>query len=809
MDEDTDQLIKRSSAILPMLPLRGIAVFPNMLLHFDAERSMSMAAISGALTSDQRIFLVTQKDMFDERPRESGLYKVGTICQIKQILRIPEHGMRVMVEGITRAKLINIVSEKPYFAVEVQEMEDEPLQKLSKKAEALIRESHELFEAYAVMSDIQPESMAGVLSSDDPGFIADFIAQNTYIKHTEKQKILEESRPLKRLEKIVTILRREVEILEIRNDLLEKTGQQVVRGQREYYLREQLKVLKSELGEGDEPDDELDEYRDKILALGLITEHEEKLLKEVDRLAKQPFGASEAALIRSYLDICLALPWTKKTRDRLDIQSARRVLDADHFGLEKIKERIIEFLAVKKLAPEIKGTILCFVGPPGVGKTSVASSIATALGRKFARISLGGIHDEAEIRGHRKTYVGAMPGRIISAVRQAGTKNPLILLDEVDKLGSDYRGDPSAALLEALDSEQNHAFRDNFLEIPFDLSDTIFITTANTMDTIPRPLLDRMEIIELGSYTDEEKLQIAKRHLMPKQRKKHGLTARQLKINDAAVRDIIAGYTRESGVRQLERELARICRRTAAKIAEGDAKSASVTSSALHDYLGVRKFKIDVSSPADEVGIVKGLAWTQVGGEILEIEVNVLEGKGKLELTGNLGDVMKESAKTALSYIRGRSGVLGIEPEFHKNRDIHIHFPEGAVPKDGPSAGIAIAIALISALTGVPVRRDIAMTGEITLRGRILPIGGLREKTMAALRNNIRTVIIPAENEKDLENIDTTVKSSLNFIIADHIDKVLHVTLGLSALPQKSDPAPTDIIPSKNDGVINTASLKQ
>jgi len=638
-----------------------------------------------------------------------------------------------------------------------------------------------------------------VFTSDDPSYVADYIAQNIAIRHEEKQEILEELRPVRRLQKVIRILSREVEILEIKNELAEETNQVMSQNQREYYLREQVRVIRAALGESEEDDNELETYKDDILRLGLSEEHQERLLKEVSRLGRQAYASSEAAVIRTYLDTVLELPWNTTTKERVDIAAARKVLEADHFGMEKVKERIIEFLAVRQIAPQVKGGILCLVGPPGVGKTSIASSVAKAFGRNFARISLGGVHDEAEIRGHRKTYIGAMPGRIMAAMRQAKSKNPMLLLDEIDKLGRDHRGDPASALLEALDSEQNSTFRDHYLELPFDLSGVFFITTANSTDTIPRPLLDRMEVIEVGSYTDEEKLQIAQRHLFPKQRKRHGLTARQLKLRDDAVRDIIAGYTRESGVRQLEREITKICRRTAAQIAEGESRGGTIHTAALHDLLGVRKYKIEAVSPVDEVGLARGLAWTRVGGEVLTVEVGVLEGNGKLELTGNLGNVMQESAKAALSYIRSRTVKLGIDPDFYKTKDIHIHFPEGGIPKDGPSAGITIAVAMVSALTGAPVRRDLAMTGEITLRGRVLEIGGLKEKTMAALRNDIRTVIVPAENEQDLEEIDPTVRAALQIVLVDHMDTVLETAL---CLPEtkgmgEAKALPTQVLPPK------------
>lgn len=789
---------------IPMLALRGITVFPNMLLHFDVERPMSIAAVEEAMNTDRRIFLVTQKDVFNDQPDFDDLYKIGTLCSVEQVLRVPGQGLRVMIEGIERSRFLTLDRSKSYYLATIESMPDKTVSRPGRRIDALCRQCHSLFEQYALYADCQTESVIRVLSSSEPAFLADYIAQNSMIMFSEKQEILEEIRPVKRLEKIISILNREVEIMEIKNDLQEKTNAQIAGGQREYFLREQLRIIKSELGEGDDLESELRDYAEEIIDMRLSEDFTEKLLKEVSRLSKQQPNSSEAAVIRTYLDTVIELPWTAETVENLSIDHAREILNKDHFGLEKVKERIIEFLAVKQLSPDMRGGILCLVGPPGVGKTSIASSIARAMNRKFARISLGGVHDEAEIRGHRKTYVGAMPGRIISAVKQAGTRNPLLLLDEIDKLGSDYRGDPSAALLEALDSEQNMTFRDHYLEIPFDLSQTLFITTANTTDTIPRALLDRMEVIELGSYTDEEKIKIAAGHLIPKQRKKHGLKAAQLKIGSDALRDIIAGYTRESGVRQLERELSRICRRTAVRIAEGQSKSLTVTSSRLEELIGVRKFKTAAPLAADEAGIVNGLAWTQVGGELLQVEVNVLDGTGKLNLTGNLGDVMKESAQAALSYIRSRTEVLGIDREFYTKKDLHIHFPEGAVPKDGPSAGITIAVALISALTGLSVRRDIAMTGEITLRGRILPIGGLKEKTMAALRNNIRTVILPADNENDLDEIDSTVRNALNFITASHIDSILHIVLDM---PHNKIPQITPPIKEKN--VEAATSIRQ
>ena len=765
---------------LPLLPLRGISIFPGMLLNFDVERTMSVAALEKALASDQLIFLVAQRDLTKETPKEEDLYRTGTVCKIRQLLRIPgTKSVRAMVEGVSRAEILKVSGEGELVYADVEYIDEpKPSKRLTVKTDALLRICYDKFEEYAQVSGtISPETMLSLISSNDPGYVADYVAQNIFLKYTQKQEILEEIRPLKRLELVNSVLEREISVLTMEQNIQASTQEHMSRAQRDFYLREQLKVIQGELGEGDDTAGELEEYRNKIKAIGFDSDTEKKLLKEVNRLAKQPFGSSEGAVIRNYLDVCTELPWNTKTKETADIAKAEKILEADHFGLEKVKERILEFLAVRQLTPDIKGGVLCFVGPPGVGKTSIAVSIAKATNRKLARISLGGVHDEAEIRGHRKTYVGAMPGRIIAGIQQAKSNNPLILFDEIDKLGSDYRGDPSAALLEALDSEQNYAFRDHFLEIPFDLSNSLFITTANTTDTIPRALLDRMEVIVLGSYTDEEKLQIVKRHLLPKQRKKHGLTAAQLRISDDAIREIVSVYTRESGVRILERELARVCRKTAKKIAGGEVKSVKINSGMLEPYLGVAKFKSNNVTVMDEVGLVRGLAWTSVGGEILEVEAGVVEGTGKVELTGNLGNVMKESAHAAISYIRSRAEKLGIDPKFYTNRDIHIHFPEGAIPKDGPSAGITMCIALISALTGTPVRRDLAMTGEISLRGRILPIGGLKEKTMAALRADVHTVIIPAENERDLEEIDQSVRNALQFVTADHVDKILDTAL--------------------------------
>lgn len=764
---------------MPALALRGLTVFPNMLLHFDVGREASIKALDECMSSGRPIFLVAQRDMAVEQPALKDLYSVGTISSVKQILRLPGNNVRVMVEGSGRGRLLSLHHCVPYLLAEVEEL-PEPAFRSTPRTEALIRQAYELFEQYCELSPrVTPDLMLNVLSSQDPGYIADYITQNIAMRAGEKQAILEELRPVRRLERLCQALGRELEILAVEQQLHDKVRESIGENQRDYYLREQLKAIQSELGQGE--GDELTDYHRAIAQAKLPAEVAEKLEREVDRLRKQSGGSAEASVIRNYLDTCLELPWGKKTKERVSVEAARKILDADHFGLEKVKDRILEFLAVKQLSPELRGQVICLVGPPGVGKTSIAMSVARAVNRKFARVSLGGVRDEAEIRGHRKTYVGAMPGRIIAAIRQAGSSNPLLLLDEIDKLSSDRMGDPSSALLEVLDTEQNSTFRDHYLEVPYDLSDVLFITTANTTDTIPRPLLDRMEVIELSSYTDEEKLQIAKRHLLPKQRKRHGLTAGQLKISDNALREIITGYTRESGVRVLERQLAALCRKVAMHLVSNDVKHVYITDKNLEEYLGVRRYHPERQALSGQVGVVNGLAWTSVGGTLLQVEATAVSGEGKLQLTGNLGDVMKESAQAVLTYIRGRAEALGIEADFYRKKDIHIHFPEGAVPKDGPSAGIAIAAAMVSALSGVPVRPGVAMTGEVSLRGRVLPIGGLKEKTMAALRNGIRTVIIPRENEPDLEEIDQTVRKALHFVLVDHLDNALAEVLDLPA----------------------------
>ena len=766
--------MEQKQIAMPILALRGLTVFPQMLMHFDVEREISIKALELAMETNQDIFLVAQRELMVEHPQREDLYEMGTISHIRQILRVSENNIRVMVEGVSRAKLTGWTENEDYLLGVAEELPEVPVAKdMELETEALLRQCYAIFSEYHEAAPrMTTEVLTTVLSSRDPGYLADYIAQNTKLRQQDQQRILEELQPLDRLELMNALLARELEVMVIEQELEEKVRERFAHTQREYILREQMKVLQEELGEAD-GDPELLEYQKKILDLHLPEELEEKLFKELDRMAKQPYGSAESSVLRNYLDVCLELPWNSYEQERMDVAEARAILEQDHFGLVKVKERILEYLAVRQINPDAKGQILCLVGPPGVGKTSIAMSVAKAMNRKLARISLGGVRDEAEIRGHRKTYVGAMPGRIVNALIQCGSMNPLMVLDEVDKLGSDYRGDPSAALLEVLDSAQNSTFRDHYLEIPLDLSRTMFITTANTTETIPRPLLDRMEIIELPSYTDEEKVQIAKRYLLPRQMKEAGLKKNQLRISDAALRAVIDGYTRESGVRNLERQMGALCRKTAIRLVDGTAERVSVTPKNVQDILGPVKIHPEVRGAGKDAGIVTGLAWTSVGGELLEVEVNLMDGSGKLECTGNLGDVMKESIRIAISCLRSRAKKLGLPEDFYKTRDIHVHFPEGAVPKDGPSAGVTITTALVSALQNQPVRRDLAMTGELSLHGRVLPIGGLREKSMAALRNGVKTVIIPKGNVADLEEIDPAVRSQLTFVPAETIEDVL------------------------------------
>ena len=786
---------------LPVLPLRGLTAFPHMIIHFDVGRMMSIRALEASMKNGQLIFLTAQRELKTSTPAPGDLYQMGTVCMVRQILRLPGDNIRVLVEGRARALAHQFTmpeEEDGCIYAEVEELEDFVYGVTERRAQALVRTAQERFAEYAQNSPrISPDVELTVAEGGDPGWLADYIAQNLPVEVDAKQEILEELNVTRRLAMVIRLLGEETEILKIENEIQDELKTQMDKNQREYYLREQIKVIQTELGEQDTAA-EAETYRKRVLDLHLPQECENKLIKEVDRFAKLGGSNAEQGVVRTYLDTVLDLPWNKKSEERLDLAEAQAILDRDHYGLKKVKERIMEFLAVKTLAPELKGQVLCLVGPPGVGKTSIAKSVAEAMGRNYARMSLGGVRDEADIRGHRKTYIGAMPGRIIDALRRAGTSNPLILLDEIDKMGNDFRGDPASAMLEVLDTEQNVAFRDHYIELPFDLSDVLFLTTANDLSTVPRPLLDRMEVIELSSYTEEEKRQIALHHLLPKQMKKHGLEKGQLVLSEKMLGAVITGYTREAGVRRLEQLLAKLCRKAAKHIADGG-KRLTVTEKNMEELLGVAPYKDDVVSKKDEVGIVNGLAWTSVGGEMLEVEVAVVPGTGKIEVTGNLGTVMQESAKAAVTFVRSRAESLSIDPMFYKDNDLHIHFPEAAVPKDGPSAGVTITTALVSALTEAPVRHDVAMTGEVTLRGRVLPIGGLREKTMAAYRAGIKTVVIPKDNVADLQDIEPVVRETLHFVPAAHMDTVMETALDFARRPKKRRKSPRSAAARQTD----------
>lgn len=759
--------------VLPLLPLRGLTVFPYMIMHFDVGRVKSIKALEEAMINNQLIFLVAQKDAKNDLPSVDDIYKIGTISKVKQLLKLPGDTIRVLVEGVSRAEIAKFSQLDPFFMAEVIDKNIQVSESMKIEVEALKRRVLATFEEYVKLTGKSLDALATVTSVDDIGQLSDVIASNVNLKIEQKQDILDEFDPKKRLERLFEMLTKEIGILEIEKNINAKVRKQIDKSQKEYYLREQIKAIQSELGEKEGIAGEVEEYKDKLSKIELPEEVQKKVLKELDRLLKMPFGSAEGGVIRTYLDWIFELPWDNTTEEILDLKRASIILEEDHYGLEKVKERIIEYLAIRKLKNGLKGPILCLAGPPGVGKTSIAKSIAKALNRKYVRMSLGGVKDESEIRGHRKTYVGAMPGRIIVSLKHAGSKNPLILLDEIDKMSSDFRGDPASAMLEVLDAEQNFSFRDHYLELPFDLSDVMFITTANNIDTIPRPLLDRMEIININSYTEEEKVQIALRYLITKQLEIHGLSPNSVKFDEKAARDIINYYTREAGVRSLEREIAKVCRKVAKNFVTNKKKSARVTTNTLEGYLGPKKFRFDKANEKDEVGIATGLAWTPVGGDTLAIEVTIMDGNGKLELTGQLGDVMKESAKAAMSFIRSKVEELKIDRDFYKEKDIHIHVPEGAIPKDGPSAGITLATAMISALTGITVKKNVAMTGEITLRGRVLPIGGLKEKVIAANRAGIDTVIIPIDNEKDIYEIPDNVRENIEIILAKDMSKVL------------------------------------
>lgn len=772
---------KKTAQKLPVVPMRGTVVFPHMVMHFDVARPMSVQAVDEALRIDRKIFLSAQKDIFEEHPEQDDLYETGVVAEIRQVAR-QEEGIRILVECCYRAKVRSMEKspESEALLAEVRRI-PEKKQEIYDETEmqALMRAIKSAYDRYSELTPQIPRDIfITVMCQDDPGLLYEAIVFHTMLNFKAKQKILEENTLFSRMRLLYETLVQEIIVLETEKNIHDKTQERIDQGQKEYFLREQLRVISEQLREetGEDAED-ADSYQKKILALKLPEESEKKLLKEAGRLRQMPPSSQEAYVISSYLDTCLGLPWNTLTKENLDLKTVQEKLDRDHYGLQKVKDRIIESLAVRVLNPNLKGQILCLVGPPGVGKSSIGRSIAEAIGRKFVRVSLGGIRDEADIRGHRKTYIGAMPGRIISALSQAGTRNPLILLDELDKMGNDYKGDPSAAMLEVLDSEQNHTFRDHYIELPFDLSQVLFLATANTLDTIPEPLLDRMEVIEIASYTREEKFQIAKRHLLRKQILEHGLKLTQCRIDDEALYEMIDYYTKEAGVRHLERTIGTVSRKVSKAIATGESKRVTVKSKDLKSYLGIPRYLPDAQNKQDAVGLVNGLAWTSVGGVLMPLEAIVLNGKGVIEITGSLGDVMQESARIAVSYTRSIARDYDIPEDFYQKKDLHIHAPEGAVPKDGPSAGVTMATALISALTGIPVRADVAMTGEITLHGKVMPIGGLREKSMAAYKAGIRTVIIPAENQADLEEIDDVVKNQLEFIPVQTLSEVFAVAL--------------------------------
>lgn len=798
------EINKLETLTLPVIPLRGLVLYPKIMLQFDVGRKKSLIALNEAMKNNQKIFLVPQKNIADNNPTFSQMCNVGVVATTKQIIK-QQNGksVRVLAQGEYRAKIDDVVQTAPHMIANVTQCKEIRIDNITKQ-EALMNEIRNVFADYLTLSpQMAPDVIIGVQSIKNPSYFSDYISSNIMLKTEDEQELLCELDPLKRLEKLLVCLSKEIDILKIENKINIKVKKQIDKNQRDYFLREQIKAISEELGEDDDPKTEAEEYRKKVQSLKADEIVKEKLFKECDKLYKMPLGSHEANVVRNYLDTCLSLPWGIKTKTSIDIAKAKRILNKEHYGLDKVKERILEALAVRKMSDQVTGQILCFVGPPGVGKTSIVKSIAKAVGMNYVRLSLGGIKDESEIRGHRRTYIGSMPGRIIDAINQAKSCNPLILLDEIDKLSNDFRGDPTSALLEVLDPEQNSTFVDHYIDMPFNLSDTIFITTANDASSIPAPLYDRMEVIDLVGYTPNEKFNIAKKHLIPKQMKNHGLTKEQVRITDKAIKELIDGYTREAGVRNLERTIAKLFRKTDKMIVSNEITDIRINEKILVEMLGNRKFKKEELNKNDEVGVVNGLAWTSVGGEVMPIEAAVMDGTGHIELTGSLGDVMKESAKAAISCIRTRSNELKIDPLFYKNKDIHIHVPEGAVPKDGPSAGITMATAIASALTGRTIKHGLAMTGEITLRGRVLPIGGLKEKTMAAYMNNVKTVIIPKDNEIDLDDIDKVVRKEVEFITVDKIDSVLDLALNKSVLAQKKTVSkskkviPPEIIPKK------------
>ncbi|MBQ3123527.1 MAG: endopeptidase La [Firmicutes bacterium] len=761
---------------MPMIPLRGLSIFPNMVLHFDIGREKSIKALERAMITNNQVFLVSQKDENTDLPTIGDFYEIGTVAKVKQMLKLPGDSIRVLVEGLHRGRIDEMLFEVPYFKCTVEKI-DEPDVDYTPEVEAIKRIVLDAFDEYIADRENGNETYLTIQGIEHPGRLADAIASHLRVKIEDKQVLIDELDPALRLKKLHELLNRENEIKQIEADINKKVKSQMNKNQKEYYLREQMRAIQEELGVEEDIADEVENWKTKLKKLKMNAKTEKKVEKEIDRFQKlQPMSA-ESNVARSYIESILELPWNKSTKGKIDLKKAEKLLDEDHYGLEKVKERILEYLAVVERRGEIKGPILCLVGPPGVGKTSVAKSIARATGREFVRMSLGGVRDEAEIRGHRRTYIGAIPGRIMSCIKEAGTNNPVFLFDEVDKIGADFKGDPASALLEVLDPEQNKDFVDHYLEVPFDLSKVMFITTANSTETIPRPLLDRMELIRVEGYTEEDKVEIAKRHLIPKQCETHGLTKENITIPENTIRDLINYYTRESGVRNLEREIANICRKVTLKLVTTNKDSYRITPKSLESYLGKKRFRYDIIEGQEEVGVTTGLAWTIVGGDTLFIETTAVPGTGKVVLTGQLGEVMQESAKAGISYIRSVAKDLGIEEEFYKTKDIHLHIPEGAIPKDGPSAGVTMCTAVISTLTGIPVRKDIAMTGEITLRGKVLPVGGIREKVLAAHRAGIRKVLLPRDNERDIDDIPEKVRKKMEFVLLDSVDDALKEVL--------------------------------
>lgn len=771
---EEENILEEGVMELPMIPLRGLSVFPNMVLHFDIGREKSINALEKAMIMNHHIFLASQKDDNTDLPTPEDFYHVGTVGKIKQMLKLPGDSIRVLVEGVYRGEIEEVLFEVPYFKCRIRKIEEIEYPADDAEAEAMMRTVLSNFDEYInINQNLAPEIFATVVTIEDPGRMADMIASHLEIKLEDKQQLLEILDPKERLEKLNSILTKEIEILNIEHDISSKVKSQINKNQREYYLREQMRAIQEELGVAEDIENEVTDFKMQLDCLHLEKKINDKIEREILRLYKMQPSSAEATVSRNYIETVLDLPWNTESEDNIDLNKAEDILNEDHYGLDKVKERVLEYLAVMQLSEGLKGPILCLVGPPGVGKTSIARSIARSIGREFVRMSLGGVRDEAEIRGHRRTYIGAIPGRIISAIKDCGTKNPVFLFDEVDKIGADYKGDPASALLEVLDPEQNKEFTDHYLEVPFDLSKVMFITTANTTSTIPRPLLDRMEVLEVSGYTEEDKLNIAEKYLVPKQIKENGLTRGNISFTEQGIRTLINYYTRESGVRNLEREIGNLCRKVAKNVVCGDTKRVSITGKKVQEFLGKKKFRFDIIKGEKEVGVTTGLAWTIVGGDTLFIETTAVPGNGKLVLTGQMGDVMQESAKAGVSYIRSMAKKLKIEEDFYKKYDLHIHIPEGAIPKDGPSAGVTMCTAIISTLTGIPARKDIAMTGEITLRGKVLPVGGIREKVMAAHRAGIRKVLLPKDNDADIEEIPQVVRDDMEFVLIKNVNEAL------------------------------------